>query len=174
MKILLHVCCAPCATWCIEKLKNEGHNICLFYDNPNIYPNEEREKRLEWVEFLSDMHSLPLVVKRTPHEEYLSVVKGLEMEKEHGKRCIKCFDMNLSLSHDAMIERGCEAFTTTLTVSRYKSSKTIFECAFKYDDFLQYDFKKEGGFEKSQRAAKELGMYRQKYCGCEFSNNLAF
>ena len=178
MDIFLHCCCAPCATWCIERLINEKHNITLFYDNPNIYPESERLKRLDNLEKLAAIHSLDLVVGNTSHSQWLEYIRGYEDEPEHGKRCKKCFEFTLSLTQTAMQKevqkRGKDfsGLTTTLSVSRYKDTQAIFKASEVLSEtFLKFNFKENGGDAASNRLSKELGLYRQKYCGCEFSLN---
>ncbi len=100
---------------------------------------------------------------------WLSAVKGFENEPEKGKRCSVCF--NYSLSRTALMARklNMENFTTTLTISPHKISKVIFENGMRYSGFLPYDFKKKDGFKRSLELSKKMGLYRQNYCGCEFS-----
>lgn len=171
MALLLHCCCAPCATACIERLTREGVEFALFYDNPNIYPEKERQKRLDWLKALSKIHSLPLIAQHTPHERWLEAVRGLEGEKEGGERCKKCFEFNLSLVQKYILShpQTYDSFATSLTVSRFKNSSVIFESAKNFPEFAAYDFKKNAGFERSCVLSSQLGLYRQKYCGCEFS-----
>jgi predicted adenine nucleotide alpha hydrolase (AANH) superfamily ATPase len=107
------------------------------------------------------------------HERWLSRVKGLENEPEKGKRCTECFRFNLENSARKAEELGIEKYTTTLSISPHKNSSQIFESSPDSDSFKSvfagYDFKKGGGFARSMELSKELGLYRQKYCGCEFS-----
>ena len=167
--ILLHSCCAVCASSCIERLRSDGWKVVLFYDNPNIFPDEERLKRLEYVKRLADVYVVRLIIGNTPHEIWKEVVKGLENEPEGGERCKKCFELNFKLAHNAAIQEKIPSFCSSLTVSRYKNSKNIIAIGSRIEGFEPYDFKKKGGEERSIQIAKQLELYRQKYCGCEYS-----
>ncbi|MFH1802446.1 MAG: epoxyqueuosine reductase QueH [archaeon] len=174
MKILLHVCCGPCSTAVIEQLQEEGHSLTLFFPNSNIYPREEWEKRLENARKIALLHDLKLVVDEYDHEAWRDFISGLEAEPQGGARCLKCFEFNLTRTAERACELGIENFTTTLSVSRYKNSSRVFsvgrEIGGKFGvKFVEEDFKKKGGFEKSNVLSKEFGLYKQNYCGCEFS-----
>jgi len=117
MKILLHVCCGPCSTFVIEQLKSEGHELVLFFPNSNIYPKEEREKRKLYAEKVSEIYELDFIFDEYNHPEWKEFVRGLESEPSGGKRCAKCFEMNLTKAAMKARELGIENFTTTLTVS---------------------------------------------------------
>lgn len=172
MKILLHTCCAPCTTEVIERLKKD--EIVLFFSNSNIYPKDEYLKRLENAEKISKIYNLKLLVDLYNHEKWLEFIKGLEDEKEGGKRCLKCFEFNLRLAAKKANELNINNFTTTLTISPYKNSKEIFSIAKEIEkefsvNFLDIDFKKKEGFKKSIILSNKYNLYRQSYCGCEFS-----
>ncbi len=168
-KILLHCCCAPCSTTCIERLIDEEYEIVLWFSNDNIYPKEEFSKRFMELLKVADIYNLKVIKDDYNHENWLEKVKGFESEKEGGKRCSLCFDYNLFLAYEKAKELNIPYFTTTLSVSRYKNSERIFNIGSKYDGFLDKNFKKRDGYARSIRMSKELGLYRQKYCGCEFS-----
>ena len=167
--ILLHCCCAPCSTTCIEELIDDGYNIILWFSNDNIYPKEENEKRFEHLIKLAQFHNLKVIRNTYDHDKWLEAVSGLETEKEGGERCSICFDYNLGITYKKALELGIEYFTTTLTVSRYKNSFKIFKVGNKYSGFVEKNFKKNDGYARSIKISKELNLYRQKYCGCEFS-----
>lgn len=168
-KILVHCCCGPCSTLCLKRLIEEGWSPVICYGNSNIWPQEENQKR--WEELLKVASHYGLEVHRVEydHEAWLDYVKGFENEPEGGKRCERCFDFNLKEAFEEAKRLGIEHFTTTLTVSRYKNSSTIFRVGKKYEGFEEMDFKKKNGYAESIRLSKELGLYRQQYCGCEFS-----
>jgi len=168
-RLLLHCCCAPCSTTCIERLIQEEYEIILWFANDNIYPHEENDKRFGELIKVAKYHNLEVIRNDYNHEAWLEKVKGLENKKEGAQRCSICFNYNLSLSHDKALELGIKYFTTTLTVSRYKNSYRIFEIGEKYTGFVDMNFKKKDGYANSIKLSKELGLYRQKYCGCEFS-----
>lgn len=168
LRVLLHMCCAPCSTHVIEVLKQE-HDIVLFFANSNIAPYEEYQKRLSEAHKIAAMHSLPLVEDRYDHEAWLAAVSGWEQEPEKGRRCTACFRFNLSRAAAYADGHGFDAFTTTLTVSPQKRSADIFAVGEALGAFLRVDFKKQDGFRQSVALSRQQGLYRQNYCGCEFS-----
>ena len=168
-EILLHSCCAVCASSCIERLKGDGWKVVLFYDNPNIFPEEERLKRLEYVRRLADAFEVRLITGNTPHKIWQEAIKGLEEESEVGERCKRCFELNFKLARNVAVQENISSFCSSLTVSRYKNSKNIIAIGSEIEGFEPYDFKKKGGEERSIHLAKQLELYRQKYCGCEYS-----
>lgn len=173
MKILLHVCCAVCAAGAIDKLKKDNEVVLLFC-NSNIYPEEEFEKRLLNARIVSKEFDVELIEGEYEHKRWLEFIKGLEGEPEKGKRCLKCFEFNLRKTAEKAKRLGIDNFTTTLTISPHKDSKKIFEIGKKIGEeigarFLEVDLKKEDGFKKSNELAKKHNLYRQNYCGCEFS-----
>lgn len=171
---MLHTCCAPCATHCVTVLKALGHDITLFFSNANIAPTEEYAKRLDAVKLLTKRMDLPLIVDDVPHSTWQTqVAKGFEQEKERGLRCTRCFRLSLERTYEAMAKNAFDNFTTTLSVSPHKHTPTIFEVGRSIDSnrFFAINFKKNNGFQHSLQLATELGLYRQDYCGCEFSLN---
>ena len=172
MNVLLHTCCAPCASQCVSVLRELGHAVTLFFSNANIAPEAEYLRRLDAVHTLADRWALPLVIDETSHEDWLSqVAAGFEAEPERGARCGRCFRYSLSRAYQAMEAQGLDAFTTSLTISPHKPSPLIFEIgrSLAPSRFLAIDFKKNDGFRQSVQLAAGMGLYRQVYCGCEFS-----
>lgn len=172
MNVLLHVCCGVCAAHCVDLLLGRGDDVVMFFSNANIFPHEEFLRRLEGARTLAEHYGVPLVVDEGDHADWRErVAKGFEREPERGARCPRCFRYSLERAAAAMRERGCDAFTTTLTVSPHKPSKLIFGIGKDIDAarFLEIDFKKKDGFRHSSQIAAALGIYRQCYCGCEFS-----
>lgn len=172
MRILLHICCAPCSTHSIEVLK-QNNEITLFFYNPCIYPKEEFNKRLENAKILAKEYNLKLIIPKYDHNEFLNYIKGYENEPENGKRCLLCYEQRLKKSAEYAKLNRFDNFTTTLTISPHKNSKKIFEIANKLRRFLEIDFKKKDGFKHSVELSKKYRLYRQSYCGCEFSKNIA-
>jgi predicted adenine nucleotide alpha hydrolase (AANH) superfamily ATPase len=171
--LLLHSCCAPCTVYVARKL-SETYSVHLFFYNPNIYPNEEYEKRLREVERLAKADGLPLFVGPNDTENWQRITAGLEDSPEGGARCRKCYAMRLERVAEAAFEGGYDAFATTLTVSPHKRADVIHPLgkglARKWDlSFHAEDFKKKDGFRKSCELSREFGFYRQDYCGCKFS-----
>ncbi|MDI6773912.1 MAG: epoxyqueuosine reductase QueH [Verrucomicrobiota bacterium] len=167
--ILLHVCCAPCATAPIERLRAE-FDVSLFFSNSNVWPPEEYDGRLAAARGLAARLGLPLTADAYDHTGWLAHIRGLEQEPEEGKRCEKCFEFNLARAAAHAREHGFGLFTTTLTVSPRKRSAVIFRIGKAQGPFLKYDFKKQGGFQRNAVLSRLYGLYRQDYCGCEFSD----
>ena len=168
-KILLHVCCGPCSTSSIERLLSMDYIPLLFFSDSNIYPESEFEKRYANALRVASFYALEMIREEQDHDAWLSHIKGFEGEEEGGKRCALCFDYNMKRTYMKARELGIPYFTTTLTVSRFKSSPLIFSVGEKYDGFCAIDFKKKNGFARSIELSRQLELYRQSYCGCEFS-----
>ncbi|MBQ7450353.1 epoxyqueuosine reductase QueH [bacterium] len=175
-KLLLHVCCAVCASYPVLQLQEMGYEVILYFYNPNIYPIEEYQRRLNELKKLAERYNIRLIIEETGYDYWLNLVKGLENEPEKGNRCRVCFKERLSKAAVKATEENCEYFTTTLTVSPHKNSKQIFEAAKEVcnniqnpPEFLEIDFKKKDGYKKTSNFADKYGFYRQKHCGCEFS-----
>ena len=172
-KILLHVCCGPCSTEVISRLAAESELVLFFY-NPNIFPKEEYERRLAEAERFAADRNIRFISGDWDHDGWLEAVKGLEQEPEGGKRCAVCFAFRLGRAAAMARQEGAEGFTTTLTISPHKKATDVNSAGKEAGEkegvsFIQEDFKKKDGFLKSCKAAREAGMYRQDYCGCEFS-----
>ena len=168
-KILLHCCCAPCSSASVERLLSDGYKVVLFYSNSNIYPKEEFDKRLIYMQKLADIYKLTLIVGEYDHASWNAAIAGLEDEPEKGKRCAACFTYNLARAEAKAKELGIEEFTTTLTVSPHKISEMIFNAAKDMQGYVPYNFKKQDGFKRSLELSEKYGLYRQNYCGCEYS-----
>lgn len=178
-RLLLHACCAPCSSYCIEYLSNY-FPITIFYYNPNIDTEEEYNKRVnELKRFVSEFKTkYPVDVIDLGHlqEEYNKEVVGLENEPERGARCLKCYELRLRKSFVYAKEHNYDYITTTLTLSPLKNSKVINEIGKKLEDeydfkYLYSDFKKKEGYKRSIVLSREYNLYRQDYCGCKYSKN---
>ena len=178
-KLLLHSCCGPCSTACIERL-TDYFDITILYYNPNIEPLEEYEKRkkyqIEVINKFKSKNKLDIMDCDWDNQTYKDYVKGLEDCPEGGARCNKCYYLRLDYTAKKALEEGYDYFGTTLTVSPYKHSKTINEIgesiSKKYNiDFLYSDFKKQDGYKRSIELSKEFDLYRQNYCGCSYSKS---
>ena len=169
IRILLHVCCAPCAAPCIERLADNGCKVELYYSNSNIDSKDEFERRLEYVVRLAEYHNIPCYTDAYDHGDWLECVRGYENEPEGGGRCRLCFSRVLGRTAAKAAELGINSFATTLTVSPHKNSRNIFAAGSLFPGFEAVDFKKKDGFLRSIRLAEKFGFYRQAYCGCEFS-----
>lgn len=171
--VLLHTCCGPCASACVPRLKESGRTVALFFSNSNIDTAEEFERRRQAAETLAKADGVSFFCDDYDHADWLEkVAKGYEDEPEKGKRCERCFRYNLERTAKFAALHGFDAFTTSLTVSPHKPSPVVFAAS---DDshFLKMDFKKRDGFKLSVSRAAQLGLYRQNYCGCEFSRKCA-
>ena len=182
-KLLLHVCCAPCATYCLTQLA-DAYDITLYYSNDNITDADEWNKRLgeivKLVQIVNDgnyvvkpLRQLKLAVKPQCADEFFRRAKGLESEKEGGARCEQCFDMRLGDAFDYARANGYGLVATTLTVSPYKNSRLLNEIGLRLQTdqtkWLPTDFKKRNGYLESIQLCARYGIYRQHYCGCAFS-----
>ena len=172
--LLLHSCCGPCSSY-ILSLLNEYFDITIYYYNPNIYPEQEYDKRLEEQKKVIEIvnHDIKLIFKKDNYNIYEEVVNGLEHLGELSMRCYKCYEFRLVELSKVAQENGFDYFTTTLSISPYKSSKWINEIGKRLETnnchYLYSDFKKEGGYQKSIAFCKKYDIYRQDYCGCKSS-----
>ena len=173
MKVLLHICCAVCATASIEHLREEGNSVSGYFYNPNIHPQSEYLNRLKETKNLARKIGLSLIVGEYRVEDWFDPIKGLEDEPEGGRRCAVCFRLRLSQTCRLARQNGFDGFTTTLTVSPHKNSKTINNIGREIGGpfFLEKDFKKKEGFKRAMTLSEKYGLYHQHYCGCIFSQN---
>ena len=174
-KLLLHACCAPCSTYVAEYLR-EFFDITLFYYNPNTHPESEYIKRLDALKTLAEHFSLPIIEGDYHPQEFFSRVRGMESLPEGGERCTECFRIRLGETARTARELGFDYFCSTLSISPHKNAPLINDIGEQFAaeygiPFLPNDFKKRGGFLRSTQLSKELGLYRQDYCGCIFSKS---
>jgi len=167
--LLLHTCCAPCASHAIERMHDEGYEVTLFFSNSNIAPEAEYIRRLESARNLAQLMDLELIEDIYNHKEWLEHIKGYEQEPEKGLRCHKCFAYSLERTARYAQENNFDHFTSTLTISPHKIAPDIFRIGADFDRYLPVDFKKKSGFQRSLELSREMNLYRQHYCGCEFS-----
>ena len=175
--LLLHACCAPCSSYCLEYLSNY-FSITLYFYNPNIYPESEYALRAEEARrFISEMtfkHPVTFLEGKFDPREFYDCVKGYEQEKEGGERCFRCYRLRLESTAKLAQEMGFDYFTTTLSISPLKRADKINEIGEELGEIysvrhLPSDFKKKNGYKRSTELSKEHGLYRQDYCGCVFS-----
>ncbi|MBR5475145.1 MAG: epoxyqueuosine reductase QueH [Lachnospiraceae bacterium] len=179
-RLLLHSCCAPCSSHCLEYLKDK-FEITVFYYNPNIWPEEEYHMRVEeQARLIQDMNAklpgadISLIVGSYDPERFSAMAAGKETLPEGGERCFGCFSFRLFEAAKEAKAGGFDYFTTTLTISPLKNApklNEIGETLAKQLDvaWLPSDFKKKNGYLRSTQLSEEYGLYRQNYCGCEFS-----
>ena len=176
-EILLHTCCAPCSSAIVECLVESGVRPTLFYYNPNIFPDEEYQRRKAECIRHAQMLGLDFVDADYNHGKWLEVVHGLEYEPERGGRCLVCFKERLSATALYAHEHGFRVFATTLATSRWKSLEQISEAgeyaASLFTDvrFWAQNWRKGGLSERRNELVRVYGFYNQNYCGCEFSLN---
>ncbi|MBQ4300463.1 MAG: epoxyqueuosine reductase QueH [Lachnospiraceae bacterium] len=178
-KLLLHSCCAPCSSYCLEYL-SDYFEITVFYYNPNIYPDEEyfhraREQQV-FIERFPAKHPISFVEGDFDKERFFQSVKGLENEPERGARCNVCFELRLGEAASMARQMNMDYFTTTLSISPMKDAELLNDIGSKMEEkygvkYLHSDFKKKNGYKRSCELSQEYGMYRQDYCGCVFSYN---
>ena len=173
-KVLMHICCAPDATYPLFYLRGRHYKVTGFFYNPNVHPITEYEKRVFEVQKFANVVKMPLVLGNYDIKEWFEYIKGLEKEPEGGKRCYLCYELRLRKTAELAKELHFDYFTTTLSISPHKNSKWIFEIAKSLEEeygvkFLYADFKKRNGFKSSVILSRYFNMYRQNYCGCVFS-----
>lgn len=175
--LLLHACCAPCSSACLERLSN-FFKITIIYYNPNITEEKEYLKRLEelrnFIQKIKVKYPINIIDTRYDPKEFFEISKGLEKEKERGKRCYKCYELRLEETAKVAKENNFDFFATTLTLSPYKKTDWLNEIgenlSNKYQtSYLYSDFKKKNGYKRSIELSKEYNLYRQDYCGCIYS-----
>lgn len=175
--LLLHSCCAPCSSYVLEYL-SKYFKICVFYYNPNIYPDEEYFKRVkEQQEFIKNFPSentISFIEGIFDKKAFYDKARGLEDIKEGGERCFRCYKLRLEETAKKAVELNFDYFTTTLSVSPLKNAEKLNEIGLLLENeygvkYLVSDFKKKNGYKRSVEISREYGMYRQDYCGCIFS-----
>lgn len=181
-KILIHACCGICSGYPIALLKEMGYEPVVYFCNPNLDTKEEYDRRLEAQKTVCEYHNVELIAEEYRHSDFLLIAEGLENEPEKGKRCEKCIELRLRQAAKKAKELGINKFTTSLVISPHKNFAKISEIGeniarenndLPHNDlpleYLSIDFKKKDGFLKTNKLSKELKIYRQNYCGCEFS-----
>ena len=175
--LLLHSCCAPCSSYVLEYL-GQYFNITVFYYNPNIFPESEYTKRiLEQQTLIGQMrvkYPVSFIAGSYDKDRFYEMAKGMEHVKEGGERCLKCYELRLRESAWIAKSGGFDYFTTTLSISPMKNAVRLNEIGLRLQEeygvnYLISDFKKKNGYKRSIELSKEYGLYRQDYCGCEFS-----
>lgn len=175
-RLLLHSCCAPCSSACLERLK-EDFDITVYFFNPNMDTEEEFLKRAdEQIRFVNEVYGdqVKVIIEKYNPQEYLNVVKGYEKEPERGLRCEKCFYLRLNKTAEYAQNNNFDCICTTLSVSPYKNAALLNAvgedvCKSKNVEWIYADFKKNNGYLRSIKLSEEYGLYRQNYCGCVFS-----
>lgn len=176
-KLLLHSCCAPCSSYVLEYL-SQYFEITVFYYNPNIYPESEYTKRIweqqKFIDELPAKHPISFMAGPYDKERFYEMASGLEHVKEGGARCMRCYELRLREAAKIAKNAGFDYFTTTLSISPLKKADRLNEIGQRLGEeygveYLLSDFKKKNGYKRSIELSKIYGLYRQDYCGCEFS-----
>ena len=171
MNILLHICCSNCALYPVKIIREEGHDFTGFWFNPNIQPYEEYELRLNSLKALADRWHIDMIYA----EEDSGSMGGVSAKRP--ERCKSCYKMRLEKTAEEAQRQGFDAFSTTLLISPYQDFEQIISIGselaekhniiFYFRDLRQY-------FREAMAYAKEMGLYRQKYCGCIYSREERF
>ena len=175
--LLLHSCCAPCSSWCLEYLSQYFLITDLYY-NPNITEEDEYRHREEELRRLiaeqPHLHPVTFLAGTYEPDKFWEISRGLELCPEGGERCFKCYELRIREAAKYARQGGFDYFTTTLTISPLKNAQKLNEIGYQVAEetgtaWLPSDFKKKGGFLRSTQLSQEYGLYRQNYCGCVFS-----
>ncbi len=171
--LLLHICCAPCATHTLEQLRKD-FNVTGFFYNPNIQPEAEFKRRLEETKRLAALMDFTIIFLEEGQDKWSESTKAYEDEPEGGQRCSICYKFRLEKTAQFAKAKGFAWFTTSLTISPHKRASIINDIGNELADnyginFYNADFKKKNGFKKSSELSKKYQLYRQSYCGCLFS-----
>ena len=172
-KLLLHICCGPCATTVIERLM-DNYDITGYFYNPNIQPKDEHKRRLEAARTVANRFGIPFVEGEYDPETFFSVVKGLENEPENGLRCQVCYRLRLSVTAQYAAQHSFDCIASTLTLGPQKKAAIINPIGSEVAEsagvaFIDGDWKKKDGFRRSVELSQDINIYRQHYCGCIFS-----
>lgn len=168
MKVLLHVCCGPCSVYPLKKLREEGHQVEGLFYNPNIHPFKEFQRRITALNEFCELEKFTVDIdSRYGLKEYLRQVVFNEQ-----KRCSICYDIRLEQTARYALEKGADAFTTTLLYSKYQNHQLICEKGDRLSrnldiPFLYEDFRT--GWQEGIDQSVRMGLYRQPYCGCIYS-----
>ena len=169
MRVALHACCGPCLLEPFDALASE-HEVFVVYANPNIHPLDEYVRRRDTLLAYAEDNDIAVFEVEYRPERWVSVVGGVAGDPD--ARCERCFELRLRLTAEEGSSRGAEAVATTLSVSPYQDPDAIRRagekvCAEHGLQFIVTDFRPR--YQEAVRRSKELGMYRQRYCGCVYS-----
>ena len=172
--LLLHSCCAPCSSYCLEYL-SQYFDITVFYYNPNITDEQEYAHRVgEQLRLTEKFASVSFREGPYDRETFFKISRGLEDVSEGGARCARCFALRLSRTAREAAAGGYDYFTTTLSISPLKDAQKLNEIGARMakafgSQWLPADFKKKGGYKRSVELSAQYDLYRQDYCGCVYS-----
>ena len=183
--LFLHSCCAPCSSYCLYYLSS-FFSITVFYYNPNICDDEEYSHRVrEQIRLINTLneefsdeiakglrYTISYIEGDHDTDSFYELAKGFEKEPEGGARCVRCFNLRLKRTMEEAIRNDADYFGTTLTISPLKNAKLINSIGYALEgavEWLPSDFKKREGYKQSIELSKKYDLYRQNFCGCEFS-----
>ena len=174
-RVLMHSCCAPCAGDLMERMKESGIDVTIFFYNPNIHPKKEYEiRKNENIRFAEKLE-IPFIDADYDVQNWFKRAKGLEREPERGERCTKCFDMRFERTALYAYENNFKTITSSLGISRWKNMDQINDCGIRaagnYEgiEYWTYNWRKGGGAARMYEIAKKEEFYKQEYCGCIYS-----
>jgi epoxyqueuosine reductase len=172
-RLLLHACCGVCSAYVPDMLRRE-FDVAIYYDNPNIAPREEFERRAEAARTMANLYGIPFILVPQEPDGWYREVQGHEGDRENGERCRRCIAHRLASTFRYAKEHGFAVVATTISVSRRKDVKMVHAVGRELGKdygmaFLDRDWRKGGGESESQNRAKAAGIYRQTYCGCVYS-----
>lgn len=174
-KVLMHSCCAPCASDLMERMKKSKIDLTIFFYNPNIHPKKEYEiRKNENIRFAEKL-GIPFIDADYDVQNWFARARGLELEPERGLRCTKCFDMRFERTALFAFENGFSIITSSLGISRWKNMDQINECGVRAAKnypgvtYWTYNWRKAGGAARMYEISKREEFYKQEYCGCIFS-----
>lgn len=176
--LLLHSCCAPCSSYCLEYL-SRYFDITVYYYNPNITDEEEYRHRVEEQQRLvKEFPGVSFQEGPYDRESFYEMARGLETVPEGGERCFRCYELRLGRAVEEAEQGNYDYVTTTLSISPLKNSQKLNEIGQAEAEgkdvcWLPGDFKKRDGYKRSIQLSAEYHLYRQDYCGCEFSREEA-
>jgi predicted adenine nucleotide alpha hydrolase (AANH) superfamily ATPase len=168
MKLLLHICCGPCAGATIPAWRQKGAEVLGFFYNPNIHPLLEYRRRLTGAREVAEITKMPLVedVAYDPTRWFAEVSGG------EGPRCARCIAQRLERAAVEAVAQGCDAFSTSLSISPWQDQEAIRAAGERAARLHEVDFGYEDLrplYPESRRLSRDWGIYRQKYCGCLIS-----
>ena len=154
-----------------------GYSVVVYFYNPNIFPTEEYEKRLEAQKTLCSHFGCELIIGEYEPEVYYDFIKGFEEEPEKGLRCDKCFELRLRKTAEFAKNLGIEEFTTSMVISPHKNYEKLTTIGQNIAqelglEYFVHNFRKQDGFLKTNQISKSLNLYRQNYCGCKFARKM--
>jgi predicted adenine nucleotide alpha hydrolase (AANH) superfamily ATPase len=174
--VLIHACCAPDSTAVLDWWKPLVKRLAVYFYNPNVYPPKEYERRLDAMRKVAERWAVEIVKGEyeTDAPAFNTALEPYALEAEGGKRCAVCFELRLRATAQKTHELGFDSFATTLTISPHKNHSLINALGAQAGaefgvDYIPTNFKRQEGFKRSVKLSRELGLYRQRYCGCRYS-----